>query len=96
MDVFLQNILLMPTGIFTVFLCLITIYWCFVLIGAVDLELLDGADGASEGLLDLDVGMDLEIGAEAGVEAGLVYQRGFTRTFGCGSGCALAPFRIGC
>jgi len=70
MDVFLQNVLLMPTGIFTVFLCLITIYWCFVLIGAVDLELLDGADGASEGLLDLDVGMDLEIGAEVGVEAG--------------------------
>ena len=65
MDVFLQNVLLMPTGIFTVFLCLITIYWCFVLIGAVDLELLDGADGASEGLLDLD------IGTEAGVEAGL-------------------------
>jgi len=71
MDVFLQNILLMPTGIFTVFLCLITIYWCFVLIGAVDLELLDGADGASEGLLDLDVGMDLEIGVEAGVEVGI-------------------------
>ena len=70
MDVFLQNVLLMPTGIFTVFLCLVTIYWCFVLIGAVDLELLDGADGAPEGLLDLDVGMDLEIGAEAGVEAG--------------------------
>ena len=46
MDVFLQNVLLMPTGIFTVFLCLITIYWCFVLIGAVDLELLDGASEA--------------------------------------------------
>ena len=78
MDVFLQNILLMPTGIFTVFLCLITIYWCFVLIGAVDLELLDGADGASEGLLDLDVGMDLEIGTEAGVEAG--FEAGFEAT----------------
>ena len=49
MEVFLQNVLMMPTGIFTVFLCVITIYWCFVLIGAVDLEFLDGADGAVEG-----------------------------------------------
>ncbi len=52
MGEFVATVLSLPTVIFTVPLLLSLIYWLFVVIGAVGLDALDGAEGALEGGLD--------------------------------------------
>ncbi len=53
MGEFLAILLSMPTVIFTVPLGLSVLYWLFVVVGAVDLEMLDGVlDGPLDGALD--------------------------------------------
>ena len=80
MGEFVTTVLSLPTVVFTVPLLLSLIYWLFVVIGAVDLDALDGAEGALEGSLDgaadgaLDGhlgGMDVLDGLEADGFAGM-------------------------
>lgn len=72
MDVFLQNIFVFPTAIFTLLIGVMGVYWVFVIMGVVDLEIFDAADGAldvgADGLLDAADGMDGLDGADAGAE----------------------------
>jgi len=51
MDLF-SELMAMPTGIFTVLLGLVILYWVLFLIGGLDLDVLGGADGAAEGALE--------------------------------------------
>ena len=44
MELFLEIILGMPTGIYTVFLGFLSVYWFFTILGVVDIDFLD-ADG---------------------------------------------------
>ena len=59
-----------PTVIFTGLLIVVLVYWAFVFIGALDIDLLDGGaeglDGAADGALDgaadgLDVDVDVDV-----------------------------------
>ena len=72
MEAFLQNILIMPTGIFTILLAFLSLYWGFVFIGVADMDLFDGADGL-EGAIDGGIeGVSetvAEVAAEAAAEA---------------------------
>ena len=49
---FATTVLNLPTVLFTAPLGLAILYWLFVVIGAVDLDVLDGADGALDGAAD--------------------------------------------
>lgn len=49
MELFLEIILGMPTGIYTVLLGFMSVYWFFTILGVVDIDFLD-VDGAVEGL----------------------------------------------
>lgn len=49
MELFLEIVLGMPTGIYTVFLGFMAAYWFFTILGVVDIDFLD-VDGAVEGL----------------------------------------------
>ena len=53
-----------PTVVFTIGLGIALFYWLFVLLGALDIDVLGGAEGAGKGLGDLAVG-----GAKGGAEA---------------------------
>jgi len=72
MDVFLQNIFVFPTAIFTLLIGVMGVYWVFVIMGVVDLEIFDAADGAidagADGLLEAVDGMDAVDGID-GVDA---------------------------
>ncbi len=68
MDTFLDAILAMPTGIFTVLMGLVLLYWLFFMFGAFDLDLLGGADGAAEGALEGAAEGALEGAAEGALE----------------------------
>lgn len=82
---FFEEITLMPTAIFTTLMCVVAGYWVFVLIGALDLDFLGGADagdgidldvdaGGGGGDVDLDAGgggdADVDLDADAGSAAG--------------------------
>ncbi len=56
MTEFLQAIISLPTGLFTVPLGLALLYWLFVMIGAADVDLLGGADGQDARLRRVDDG----------------------------------------
>ena len=45
---FLQAMLGFPTVVFTMLLGVVAVYWLFVIVGALDLHVLDGAHGATE------------------------------------------------
>ena len=75
MSGFIEGILAFPTVIFTVLLGVALLYWMFVIVGGVDVDMLGGADGAMDGALDgamdgaLDGAMD---GAMDGVADGVL------------------------
>lgn len=73
MDIFLQNIFVFPTAIFTLLIGVMGVYWVFVIMGVVDLEIFDAADGAidagADGLLESVDGMDAVDGID-GADAG--------------------------
>ncbi len=53
MSDFLNQIMALPTVIYTSLLLLALLYWVFVIAGAVDIDMFDGAaDAAADGLLD--------------------------------------------
>ncbi|MEL7370031.1 MAG: glycine zipper family protein, partial [Myxococcota bacterium] len=59
MALFLQQIMAMPTVVFTALLGIVIVYWLFVVIGALDVDMIDvGADldgiaeGAAEGAME--------------------------------------------
>ena len=68
MDVFFDNIMIMPTGIFTILLGFVAAYWAFVFVGVADLDLFDGADGI-EGAIDGGIEGVSETAAEIAAEA---------------------------
>ena len=77
MNEFLTVISTFPTIIFTVPVALTCAYWVFVIIGALDIELLDTLsgldsffDGAGEGAAEAAAEAAGEVGAEAAAEAG--------------------------
>lgn len=61
---FIVEITSLPTVIFTGAVILMSLYWIMVIIGAVDLDVLGGADGAIEGAVEAAV----EGGAEGMIE----------------------------
>lgn len=78
---FLTNAFAFPTAIWSVLLIFVLLYWLLVILGALDLDVLDGvlggADGAADGALDgaLDggaEGFDTGDGAHEGVLASLL------------------------
>ncbi len=59
MAVFLDIVLSFPTVAFSLLLCLVTLYWLMVVLGAMDIEALDFGDGLIDGALDgLDGALD--------------------------------------
>lgn len=70
MDVFVETILSMPTVLFTAPLALILVYWCTVIVGAVDLELFDSLTGL-DALEGVDGALDGVDGAFEGVDGAL-------------------------
>ncbi len=53
MQDFLQQIMAFPTVIYTSLLAVVLLYWLFVIFGALDIDMFDGAaEGAAEGALD--------------------------------------------
>ena len=69
MAAFLHIALAFPTIVFSLLLVLVVLYWGMVLIGAVDLDLLDGAiHGASEGALDAAAHGVLDGAADAALD----------------------------
>lgn len=56
MTEFLTAILAFPTVIFTILLGVVVLYWLFVLLGALDINLLGDADLDGHGHTDIDVG----------------------------------------
>jgi hypothetical protein len=70
---FLQAMFEFPTAVFTMLLGVVAVYWLFVIVGALDLHVLDGSHGAtvfghhaSDGLVD---GMHADGGHDLGHEA---------------------------
>ena len=68
MDIFLQNIFLFPTAIFTLLIGFMGVYWVFVMMGVMDLEIFDVVDGAvdvgTEGLFEAAEGADAPNGGD--------------------------------
>lgn len=54
MHAFLDTVIAFPTVVFTVPLALLVLYWLMTIVGALDMELLDGVFGAAEGLDGLE------------------------------------------
>lgn len=52
MTAFLDIVLSLPTVLFTIPLGLAAVYWALAMVGAVDIEIFDGLDGAVDGALD--------------------------------------------
>ena len=74
MSEFLSQIVAFPTVIFTTLLGLVLLYWGFVILGILDVEVLDVAEGAAEGLAEGAAEAAAEGAAEAGLGlAGLVH-----------------------
>ncbi len=74
MSEFLAQIVAFPTVIFTTLLGLVMLYWGFVILGVLDVEILDAAEGAAEGLAEGAAEAAAEGAAEAGLGlAGLVH-----------------------
>lgn len=74
MTEFLAAVLSFPTLIFSVLLVLVLLYWCMVLLGALDIEILDFDADLDLGDVELDVGdlgvdTEVDVGAEAGGDA---------------------------
>jgi len=65
----------LPTGVFTVLLAFILLYWIVFMLGAIDIDALGGADGAVEGALEgaVEGAVEgaLESAAEGAAEAAL-------------------------
>jgi hypothetical protein len=62
MTVFFDIITSAPTVFFTVPLCLAAAYWALAIVGAVDIEILDGVDGAVDGALEgIDGALDAAV-----------------------------------
>lgn len=70
MQAFIDTVVAFPTVVFTVPLMLLVMYWLLTIVGALDIELLDGVFGAAEGLEAVD-GVDgiLEGGADGALDA---------------------------
>lgn len=67
---FLYIILSFPTVGFTIFLGFVVVYWLFVLLGALDLDLFDlDADIDADVDLDLDMDVDVDVDADLDVDA---------------------------
>ena len=80
MDGFLDIVLSFPTLLFTLGLLGASLYWSLVVVGAADLELVDGLDGLFDGLDGALDGVDgaVDAGAEAAGEAAMEGLLGFT------------------
>lgn len=71
MDLFVDIVLSVPTVVFTAGLVVALAYWAMVILGAVDIELFDAADGVLDGALDsLDGALDVAEGAVEGAADG--------------------------
>lgn len=66
---FLHIIGSFPTVLFTVGMALASIYWLLTIIGALDIEVLDGLTGDLD--MDLDVDVDVDVDLEADADADL-------------------------
>lgn len=74
MSEFLDQIVAFPTVIYTTALGLVLLYWGFVILGILDVDVLDAAEGAAEGLAEGAAEAAAEGAAEAGLGlAGLVH-----------------------
>lgn len=74
MSEFLDQIVAFPTVIYTTLLGLVMLYWGFVILGILDVDVLDAAEGAAEGLAEGAAEAAAEGAAEAGLGlAGLVH-----------------------
>lgn len=74
MSEFLDQIVAFPTVIYTTLLGLVLLYWGFVILGILDVDVLDGAEGVAEGLAEGAAEAAAEGAAEAGLGlAGLVH-----------------------
>jgi hypothetical protein len=69
MDLFTE-LMAMPTGIFTVLLGLVILYWVLFLIGSLDLDVLGGVDGAADGALEGAAEASAEGAAEVAMDGG--------------------------
>jgi hypothetical protein len=47
---FLQALVAFPTAIFTILLGVVVLYWALVILGALDLDVLESAEGATDGI----------------------------------------------
>lgn len=47
---FLQALVAFPTAIFTMLLGVVVLYWALVILGALDLDVLESAEGATDGI----------------------------------------------
>jgi hypothetical protein len=70
-DTFFENLFAMPTGIFTILLALVLLYWLFFMFGLFDLDLLGSADGALEGAAEGALEGAAEAAAEGAAEGAL-------------------------
>lgn len=64
MDIFFEAMLSMPTAIYSAGMAIVALYWVFVVVGALDIDLIsfDGPDFDLDVDLDVDVDPNLEIG----------------------------------
>jgi hypothetical protein len=70
LEQFLQIAFGFPTVIYTVLLGLSLLYWCFVIFGAVDMDMFGGADGAAEGGVEGSV-EGVKEGVAEGIKEGI-------------------------
>lgn len=82
MSGFLHQIMAFPTVIFTSLLAVALLYWLFVIFGALDIDMFDGAaEGAAEGALDA-----ASEGAAEGMVEGMGHGAGESMGHGAGEG----------
>jgi len=74
MQEFLDTALGFPTVIFTSMMGVVLLYWVTVMVGALDLDVLDpgGAAEGADGALELDADVDVDVEAGVGGIAGLL------------------------
>ena len=70
MNDFLNIIFSLPTVVFTIFVGVIVLYWVFVLLGALDLDLFD-LDVDLDADVDLDVDIDVDVDVDMDVDMDL-------------------------
>lgn len=61
---FVQIVTSFPTVLFTLGMGLVSLYWLFTIVGALDIEALDGLTGD----LDLDADLDLDVDVDADID----------------------------